>query len=304
VSTSAPYQSVPLQTGAVPSVVTAPGSLAWGPFVSGVIGAITFGILPAFLWAGKFFSFAEQEFSRFSAAADAALAIDDTPQSRRSLQKALDGVRPSRFLAMLPKLFAAFATSLLFMEFVNRRFTLDRLVQYTYGVRELIPYPWQGPFWVGRFPHTAMVYQLWVFSLLAAYILQFVHVRLYRNGVRRFVSEFNRIAEKRGLLPVRMRTGAPFGATTVLGSVLFGMSGAWWGIPMLLAASAQSRYTMMSSRRALAVQFADRTSRVAVRRSVERRCAAPGCRALLPLPARFCPQCGTRVPDPMVDMRG
>jgi hypothetical protein len=205
---------------------------------------------------------------------------------------------------MLPKLFAAFATSLLGMEFVGRQFTPDRLMEYTYRFpRQIMRYGWQDPFWMASHAHTQMVHQLWVGSLLAAYILQLIHVRWYRNGVRRFVREFNQITANRGILPVRMRTGAPLGALTVIGSVAFGMVGAWWGIPMLLAASVQSRYTMLT-RRALAAQFADRTSRVAVRRNVERRCTAAGCRAMLPLPAKFCPQCGTPVPNPMVDMQG
>jgi hypothetical protein len=266
---------------------------------------MTFGILPAFLWAGKFFTIAEQDCARLAAAAEWATRLDDSPRIRQSLQNALDRVRPSRFLAMLPKLFAAFATSLLGMEFVGRQFTPDRLLDYTYSFPTLqVRFGGHDdPQWLRWLDHAQMVHQLWWGSLLVAYILQWVHVRWYRNGVRRFVGEFNRITGKRGVLPVRMRTGAAIGPAAVLGSIAFGMYGAWWAIPMLLAASAQSRYTLVTSR-ALAVQFADRTSRPAMHRSVERRCAAPGCRALLPLPAKFCPQCGASVPDPMVDIRG
>jgi len=304
VRVSAVYPSAPPPEAAAEPVLEPAGSLAWGPFASGIVGVLSFGILPAFVWAGKFFTIAEQDCARLAAAAQWATRLDDSPRTRQSLQNALDRVRPSRFLAMLPKLFAAFATSLLAMEFVTHPVTLDQFLQYTYLFqRHVVRFIWGGPLSFGSYSHAQMVHQLWCGSLLAAYGVQFLHVRLYRSGVRRFVKEFNRIAEKRAILLVRMRTATSIGPAAVLGSIAFGMYGAWWGIPMMLAASAQSRYTLVTSR-ALAVQFADRTSRPAVRRNAERRCAAPGCRALLPLPAKFCPQCGSSVPDPMVDIRG
>jgi hypothetical protein len=300
VRVSAVYHSAPPPADAAEPVVEPPGSLAWGPIVAGIVGAMTFGILPAFLWAGKFFSIAEEGCARLEAVAEWATRLDDSPRARQSFQHALDRVRPSRFLAVLPKLFAAFALSLLAIDFFSQSVPQQQFFLVSTDPRQSI---WNGSASISSNGHSQMVHQLWVGSLLAAYILQWVHVRWYRNGVRNYVREFNRIMEKHGVLPVRMRTGAPFGALTVLGAIAFGMCGAWWGIPMMLAASAQSRYTLVTSR-ALAVQFADRTSRPAQRRSMERRCAAPGCRAMLPLPAKFCPQCGASVPDPMVDIRG
>jgi hypothetical protein len=103
---------------------------------------------------------------------------------------------------------------------------------------------------------------------------------------------------------VQMRDSGGYRPLTVVGAIVFGAVGAWWGIPMLLAASAQSRYTLLT-RRSLAVQFADRLSkRDAPPRTFERRCATPGCQAVLPPPAKFCPTCGAAVPTPMLDQVG
>jgi hypothetical protein len=78
VSTSAPYQSVPLPVAAVPSAAIDPGSLSWGAGISSIVGVLTLGILPAFVWSGKFFAVAEQENARLRAVADWVIALDES----------------------------------------------------------------------------------------------------------------------------------------------------------------------------------------------------------------------------------
>lgn len=307
-STTATFNSAPTAVDSPESQTANAGSIGWGVIKTSIIGAVSFGIAPALGWPGKLRETIESEAERLRAAADWATGVDHSPNAAAARRTAASA-GANGFLAIVPALLAVFTLIALGMQFIPGQFSVDGLMEHTYrfgqcAMDHQYAMDKQSEFsGADAYQHTRAVYILWCTALSFAYAAQWVQLNLHRSAVRQFVKQFNRAVESHGILPVRMREPGGFRPLLIVGAIMFAQSGAWWGIPMLLAASAQSRYTLVTSR-SLAVQFADRMSRVAARRTVERRCGAQGCRALLPLPAKFCPQCGRRVPEPMIDRVG
>jgi len=305
VSTTSSLNATPVELDGDAQPPIPSGSTAWSVAASAMIGGFTFGILPALAWPQKFCDIAERESDRLRAPIRWASGIDNTKKTIDALNEARSRTRPRVFLSVLCYALVFYIVAAIWMEFRRQPFSLDRLIEYTYGYAKYARHvAWiSGDAYGSPFDPTHGIHTLWCLTLSLAYGAQWLQVRLHRRSVGRFVKLFNRIVEPRGIQPVQMRESGGFRPLTVVGAVVFGALGAWWGIPMLLAASAQSRYTLLT-RRSLALQFANRMSKSGEQRTFERRCATQGCGAVLPQPAKFCPQCGGRVPKPMLDQVG
>jgi hypothetical protein len=312
VSTTVSFNTTPLEADAEALAPIPAGATGWGIVASAILGAMSFGILPALAWPQKFCDIADRESDRLRAAVKFAAGLDSSKRTLDLLNMARARTRARYFLSILSYAMVVYVSIAMFMQFRREPFTIDRLMPSTFGYRDYEAdhpqddedfYP-QRYIYPQRHDRTEELHMLWCVALSVAYGAQWLQVRLHRKAVRRFVKVFNGVVEPRGILPVQMRDSGGYRPLTVVGAIVFGAVGAWWGIPMLLAASAQSRYTLLT-RRSLAVQFADRLSkREAPPRTFERRCATPGCQAVLPPQAKFCPTCGAAVPKPMVDQVG
>ncbi len=301
-STTVSFDATPVEAAADMHGPIPPGATGWGVVAAAILGAMSFGILPALAWPQKFCDIAERESERLRAAVKFAAGLDNSKRTLDSLNWFLAKTRPRYFLSILSYAMVAYVSIAMFMQFHRQPFLLERLMPSTFGYRDYEEHRWDGEEVAPeQYDRTEQLHLLWCVTLGVAYGAQWLQVRLHRKAVRRFVKVFNGVVEPRGILPVQMRDSGGYRPLTVVGAIVFGVVGAWWGIPMLLAASAQNRYTLLT-RRSLAVQFADRMSRSeAPPRAFERRCATPGCQAVLPPPAKFCPTCGAAVPKPMLD---
>jgi hypothetical protein len=86
--------------------------------------------------------------------------------------------------------------------------------------------------------------------------------------------------------------------------VIIASSGAFWGLPVMLAAGAHRRYTIVASARMRGLLAENMRTMLRARRPAVRipapitpikMCVRPNCRSPLASAANFCPRCGTRI---------
>jgi len=165
----------------------------------------------------------------------------------------------------------------------------------------------------GYFRHQRFLYSawdesffpLWMTSLCVGYGAHWIAVQVHQTRVRRFVESFNQLAREQSLGPL---TAPPevfgFRPMWIVGAVVFGWNGVLWGIPLMLAGAAQTRYIRERSRwtrQDLAQRVRDvlretaPTVMMPTPVLLRRKCPVAICQAPLPQTATFCPRCGTRV---------
>lgn len=305
--TSAALNSAPLPLNEQSPSARQPraGSAGWGVIFTALVAALTFGILPALVWPERFRRLAAAEAERMHKLLAWARGWGATQVQLAALEAAGRRIDASAFFTIIPVAIAAFVAVTLGMEARQAALPWDRLVDLTYRFhdfsRQLMwmqsnaPSPSDAFAASQQLSRAASLHTLWCGALSIAYLAHWAQVGLHRASMRRFVGYLNKTIESRGMMPVRLREGASImWPLAIVAAVVLVGYGAWWGIPMLLAGTAQRRYILTTSR-ALQVQLHDRMGHDLRRPTVARRCQADGCRALLPLPAKFCPQCGTPV---------
>ncbi len=149
------------------------------------------------------------------------------------------------------------------------------------------------------------LFAIWMPSLCIGYAAQWAAVQVHQARVRQFLSSFNSLAVKHGLKeivpPPEVLGLRPMWLAGAFGFMCFGVL---WGIPLMLAGGAQTRYIRHRSRgirQELSERVGDvlRQTRPAMMLTVpvalRRKCPVAVCQAPLPQAATFCPRCGTRV---------
>jgi hypothetical protein len=319
--TAAMYDSVshPINSAAPPAGATPmppAGSARWGVIFTTIVAGLTFGILPALVWPERFRKLAAAEAERMHDVISWARAWGAPPAQISTLQTAGRRIEASTILSVVPIALAAFVAVTLLVQGYGSGTTWDHLADLTYRFhdysRQFIQHErqgWSSPTLDGSNPleqlsRAVSLHALWCVLLSVAYLAHWAQVGAHRANVRRFVRALNTTMETRGMMPIRLREGtATFWPLAVVAAFLLVQWGAWWGIPMLLAGAAQRRYILTTSQ-ALQVQLNQRMAVDLPRATVARRCQAEGCRAMLPLPAKFCPQCGRSVPPRGLDEVG
>lgn len=306
-SGSIPMNSAAPQAG--PTPMPPAGSAGWGIIFTTIVAGLTFGILPALVWPERFRKLAAAEAERMHDVIAWARAWGAPPVQLNALQTAGRRVEASTILSVVPIALAAFVAVTIGMEVRNSATLWDHLDDLTYQfhgyARHLLWLETQGDQTAaGLLSRAISLHTLWSLALPVAYLAHWAQVGVHRANVRRFVRVLNTTMETRGLMPIRLREGtATFWPLAIVAAFLLVQWGAWWGIPMLLAGAAQRRYILTTSR-ALQVQLNQRMAVDLPWATAARRCQAGGCRAMLPLPAKFCPQCGRPVPAGGLDEVG
>jgi hypothetical protein len=168
---------------------------------------------------------------------------------------------------------------------------------------------WRLAYGQGRRPYYHSYHEtffmVWMPSLCVGYAAHWLAVRVHQTRVQRFVHNFNELARGRALSPATSPSEfLGFRPLWIIGAMLFLGNGIWWGIPLMVAGAAQSRYIRHGSRwirQDLAQRVRDvlRATRPTMTLTVpvvlRRKCPVSMCQAPLPQTAAFCPRCGTRV---------
>jgi hypothetical protein len=204
------------------------------------------------------------------------------------LQKAARQIRFNVTLAAMTGLPLLFAIGALAMHYTDRPFDLDNLFRFIY-----------------RMPDTreALFFDL---AISAAAVCNWAHLVWHQQNVERYLRWFNLIVSRRENLPEvplpRLELG--LWPLWIIAGLVLAMSGALWGIPVMLAAGAHRRYirnidppTRAALAERLRSMLLQRRPAVRVPKPVvvERICVRPNCRSPLQMTASFCPRCGTRV---------
>jgi hypothetical protein len=254
---------------------------------------VSFGIIPLIQMPRKFRSFAARErdqlfhlasWMRLQFGSDA----DSLDPRTASLDRFFYGLRLLSWAGAL----SAFGVVIWYLS-TGR--DLEDLGRATYGFFGLHHHRWAEQ----------VLFSIWMISLCVGYSAQWMAVQVHQARVRTFIARFNALAMKqnmRKLAPPPEALGLR--PMWLLGAVGFMCMGTLWGIPLMLAGAAQTRYIKHRSRwtrgeLAQRVREVLRTTRptmmLAVPVALRRKCPVAVCQAPLPQVATFCPRCGTRV---------
>ena len=150
-----------------------------------------------------------------------------------------------------------------------------------------------------------LLFTIWMVGLCVGYAAQWLAIQVHQARVRTFVTRFNVLAARQNLRklapPVEALGLRPIWLAGAVGLMCLG---SLWGIPLMLAGAAQTRYIRHRSRW-MRAELAQRvrevlqqtrpTMMLAVPVVLRRKCPVAVCKAPLPQAATFCPRCGVRV---------
>lgn len=275
----------------------APG-LSWGVLKTGALGVLSFGVLPLLDWTKHLNDMIRFERTQLWHLAEwARLKTGHTDAS--ALCASADGMRTRHVLSVTALLWAGAAAFFVVLQAFGTTSPVRAMIEATYGF-EMIPLR------RALASSGAYVFAAWTIGLSIAYALHWLRLQLHAADVRRFIENFNRIAEWEAVPPiVPNRVGTGIRPMWIVGAIVLASWNALWGVPMMLAGAAQRRYTNVTgaaNRAALAerVSMILSSQRPTVQRSIMQIGTRPACREKLcqtelPQGATFCPRCGTRV---------
>jgi hypothetical protein len=260
-----------------------------------LVAIVTMGIGPLLMMPRRLRSFAARErdqllhlgeWMRLQFGSDAHALDPQTP--------GFDGVI---YLLRLVSWGAAMAALASLVWYIRDGLQVDDLVHATFGYFRTRWHPY------GR--HDEMVFAWWTGSLSIGYAAHWLAIQLHQSRIRRFVERFNEVAQKQSFKPVAMpKDVLGLRPVWLLAGAGFLGCGVLWGVPLMLAGAAQSRYIKHRSRWTRA-DLAQRVRDVLrtlhpsmilnVPMSLRRKCPVNLCQAPLPQAAVFCPRCGMRV---------
>jgi hypothetical protein len=161
-------------------------------------------------------------------------------------------------------------------------------------------------------PRVLIAAEGFMLLLIAAHLLSLWQVLQHTADMRNIAGLFEKVAKKHNLEPVpppRRQHGVDvvwFGC-----AVTMVVLGAWWAMPMMLAAAAQARYITGEGRRFRLALSARAYNLLAERRPViyvpmpqalRGKCPRENCNGTVRGGETFCPVCGTRVLAPTEPM--
>jgi hypothetical protein len=256
---------------------------------------VTFGILPLIQMPRRLHAFAQRERDQlWHLGKWMHLQFGREAESVTPREPAMDrAVHVLRLISWMCAL-AALGSIVWYLSFGR---DLEDLGRATYG--------FFSPQWKSYRHLDERLFVLWMPALSIGYAAHWTAVQVHQARVRRFLSRFNSIVLKHGLKPVVQPPEAlglrPLWLLGAFGFMCFGML---WGVPLMLAGGAQTRYIRRRSvwiRAELAQRVGDvlrqrrPTMMLTVPVVLRRKCPVELCQAPLPQVAAFCPRCGTRV---------
>ncbi len=267
-----------------------PNSSAWGLFTTIILGTASFGLLPLIVWPTRFRQYVEEESRGFQEFAEWVRARGRRPAAAAPVLAAAEDLcfRPIPWLACV--LLAIFVVASFAIQVANATLSWSELLSCTYYFH----LGHHTPFW------TLYLHRVWVGSLAFGYFLHWLQVRTHVSDVRRFVDRINPVITAELLPPLSKpsRSLSFFCPMWIVAAVMMISYGAWWSIPMLMAAAAQRRYVRAigpTVRRDLITRLRDIEENRRMPAAQIQHCSNSRCLAPLPPLARYCKRCGSAV---------
>ena len=269
------------------------------PFRAFFWGAISFGILPALTWPLWFDRFANLEQEQLWHLAEWVRLHRNHPEAAR-LCAAAEGLLPRRRPRVLGVLIIGIMASLFATCAWGTASWADVIWGSTYGYAWMGKVPWDGS-------GGSSLFLAWFIGLSVIYASHWLRLQRHAARIRYYLSCFNAIAKSEGLAPVApIPTGLGLEPEWLVAAAVLCAAGAFWALPMMMAGAAQRRYIRVISlrdRAALAHRLRAMLLRerpaphVPVPVFLRRACPRPLCRAAAREGALFCPRCGVRLPE-------
>jgi hypothetical protein len=278
--------------GALLQSLSRPASrrLAWSTARTTVVGLFTFGLMPLLMLPRRFGQFTAYQRQQMWHLAEWMRLHTGRPEAE-TLRDETARLRASPLLTTIgPILFTFIAVATFAGHLAEASRQPGAMREFVYG--------WQ-------LRADLLLPLIYVAALSAGYLLcHWLAVNEYAGRMSRFVERFNRLAAAEHLAPVQPpATQLGVSAGSVVLGVLFVLTGAVWGLPMLLAAAAQRRYIVRASTR-LHESLAQRVRDLLRQRHphmahaipvyIRHPCVNDRCSGSVPAGARYCPRCGTR----------
>jgi hypothetical protein len=273
------------------------GRFAWGSVRTLVLGLVSFGYWPLLAWTGSLRNYVRLEQQQLWHLAEWMRLQSGHPDAAK-LRELAETIRWRGALAGCALLWAVLPLGLFIAQHGGSRQIGRPLMEGTYLYLQT-PAPTYS-----SGGEAGLLFTAWTAGLSLAYAFHWLQVQLHAADVRRFFTQFNALATWEGVPPVRTRRiGLGIGIGSMAGGVLVIVLGGIWGIPMLVAGTAQRRYISVAGGRMRAEAGEAVRKILSVRRPVLRVasfvtptgvCRESMCRQPLSPLARFCPRCGAR----------
>jgi hypothetical protein len=282
--------------------------LYWGPIKTVVLGLLTGGLLPLIVLPKRFRDAVIGERTHLWHFTEWIRLQQPCPDTEK-LHRTVSSLRFRWSLWILSLALAGLAVAWAWRDLA----ALGQRTVISYGpFGAIMVTPLIEPFtpkflfnFTARLPHEGFA-----LLMIAAYILSLWQVVAHFGDVRQVVELYNALTLKRpdlGFKPVRAPAAAAalrFDAAWIACIVGLLVLGAYWGVPMVLAAAAQSRYIKTTGRR-VRLAFAGQAFNVLADRrpmlhlplpeALCGKCAREKCEAPIGVGAQFCSRCGERV---------
>lgn len=267
---------------------------SWSLFRTLILGAITFGVAPLLALSKRLSHSASLERTQFWHLAE--WMRTNCGEDAAPLVENAEKIRLNPLLKILPPLCAFVALFVLLFAAIHYEPTFGELLDSTYRYFPAAANDSAPSFADG-------VFAAWAIPLGIGYISLWLGMQLQHNASRRFVRMYDVFATREGASAVPTpRPALGLRPLWITGGILLSMGGAFWAIPMMLAAAAQRRYTSrigVATRHRLAQSVREimQTHRpemnVPLPVTLLRTCPGERCAAKIPPGANYCPRCGT-----------
>lgn len=266
----------------------------WGPLMTLVLAAVSFGVLPLLVWPHRFRRLMRVEQQQLWHLAEWLRLRTGSPRAtelRDNSLKAMPAFNPGVIpLILVVTVFIG-----------NFHFWWD----YFYYYHDWAPL-WTSAYGLGDNSHLRLwlhYWPMWTVALSIGYFDHWHQIGRHANAVAQYAKTFKEIIADEKLLPVEIPGVGTWlhpiwGVVAIIGIGFH----AYWAVPMALAGAVHVRYVRVTSRQlrsdlAQRVRWMLQKNRPAVSLrgpNEPRPCTNEKCRAIVPAGALFCPRCGAR----------
>jgi hypothetical protein len=255
------------------------------PVLSSLAGVVSFGLLPLLIWPQRWEAAVETDRRDLGALA-AWWQRAAGPAQAQQLGAAANSLGGAAGVSSFLLTAVAVSGSLLLTWLLWHGVTVEHLLAIAYRPHPLFRL-------IHDRPRELRLSQLWMAMLVVAYGLHYLTIRSHVSAIKRYVAAADAAASSVGLQWRSHRyVFRGLGPMWIVCGVAMCGAGLWWGAPLVMAGARQRQYLRQVRPRLRGDMAAMARAAMGPPPARFARCATAGCKAPLPMSARFCPRCG------------